>query len=311
MRQVSADDKLFFFERNFFTLDGLWMIETENITNWDTALKVDTDVWINLLKTIIQRIKQYLKIQTNTIEDLLKILTFRWSIEGWEYEILENNSVRIYKCPYKEIMSRNPERQDRIPMICGDMCIGFYHAVCKDFNPDINFEVKKSQGLGNNSCLFQASLESGKNIPYFKLRKPIVTVSDKLFYFEQNFFSLDGNWIIELENQVNWKTALKVDVLVWQRLYQIIFRRVKKYLKIETNTLKDLVDVLSFCWSCEGYDYQIENLKEREAVLKITSCPYKAAMDRIPERHDRIKAICLDMCVPFYEPALKDFNPNI
>ncbi len=311
MREVSADDKLFFFERNFFTLDGLWMIETENATNWDTALKIDTEVWVKLLKTIIRRIKQYLKIQTNTIEDLLKILTFRWSIEGWEYEIMENNSVQIKKCPYKEIMSRNPERQDRIPLICKDMCIGFYHDVCKDFNPDINFVVKKSQGLGNNSCLFQASLESGKKIPYFKLKKPTVSVADKLFYFERNFFTLDGFWIIELENGMHWETALKVDIVVWQRLYQIIFRRVKKYLKIQTNTLKDLVDVISFCWSCEGYSYEVKELKEKEAVLQIMVCPYKTAMDRNPERHDRIKAICVDMCVPFYEPALKDFNSKI
>jgi len=35
MREVNQDDKLFFFERSFITLDGLWMIETEEMTNWE------------------------------------------------------------------------------------------------------------------------------------------------------------------------------------------------------------------------------------------------------------------------------------
>ena len=50
MKKVSKKDKLFYFERNFFTLDGLWMLETENEVGWDTALKIDQAVWDKLLK---------------------------------------------------------------------------------------------------------------------------------------------------------------------------------------------------------------------------------------------------------------------
>ena len=87
MIELSKEDKLFFFERNFVTLDGLWMLETENEVGWDRALKVDVTVWIKLLKTIIRRFQRYLNIKTNTLRDLIKILMFRWSIEGWEFEI--------------------------------------------------------------------------------------------------------------------------------------------------------------------------------------------------------------------------------
>ncbi len=138
-----------------------------------------------------------------------------------------------------------------------------------------------------------------------------VSKDDKLFFFERSFFTLDGLWIIEVENETDWDTALKVDVIVWQRLYKIIFRRIKTYLNIQTNTIKDLIEILSFCWSCEGYKYEIIKNEVEEAILQITECPYKSAMDRNPERHERIKAICIDMCIPFYEPALKDFNPKI
>jgi len=33
MRELTTQDKLFFFEKHFFTLDGLWMIEAENIAD--------------------------------------------------------------------------------------------------------------------------------------------------------------------------------------------------------------------------------------------------------------------------------------
>ena len=73
MNELTVKDKLFFFEKHFFTLDGLWMIETENKIGWDKALKIDLDVWIKLLKVIFRRLSKYLHIQTNDIEDLIEM----------------------------------------------------------------------------------------------------------------------------------------------------------------------------------------------------------------------------------------------
>lgn len=164
MRKVSDADKLFYFEKNFFTLDGLWMIETEEETNWGTALKIDTAVWKRLLQIIIRRIKSYLKIETNTIEDLIEILTFRWTVEGWEYDIIKKErneaEIKIMKCPYKEIMDRNPERQDRIPLICKNMCIGFYEDVTERFNSKIALERTEFMGLGGSKCDFKFKMKT-------------------------------------------------------------------------------------------------------------------------------------------------------
>ncbi len=113
MKQVSNEDKLFYFERNFVTLDGLWMLEIEKEIGWDRALKIDVAVWTKLLKIIIRRIKNYLKIKTDTLQDLIEIITFRWSIEGWKYQIenISNSEViiNITECPYKSSMDRNPD----------------------------------------------------------------------------------------------------------------------------------------------------------------------------------------------------------
>jgi len=156
---VSKDDKLFYFEKHFFTLDGLWMIETEEVTDWETALKIDTKVWIGLLRIIVRRLKKYLKIETNTLKDLIEILTFRWSVENWDYEVKKNEEseaiIKINKCPYNSIMERNPERHDKIPLICKDMCIPFYEEIVKEFNPDIKLIRSQYMGLGDSTCDFK------------------------------------------------------------------------------------------------------------------------------------------------------------
>ena len=69
MREVTDADKLFYYERNFVTLDGLWMIEVEKEIGMEKALKIDVDVWIRLLRTIIRRIKRYLI--TNSVGKLI------------------------------------------------------------------------------------------------------------------------------------------------------------------------------------------------------------------------------------------------
>lgn len=163
MKKVSQEDKLFYFERNFFTLDGLWMIETEKEINWETALKIDLAVWKKLLKIIIRRIKKYLKIETNTITDLVEILTFRWSIEGWKYNTVKNEEkealIEIHGCPYKSTMDRNPDRHDKIPLICRNMCIPFYKEIVENFNSKISLERNEFMGLSNDLCDFHFKIE--------------------------------------------------------------------------------------------------------------------------------------------------------
>ncbi|MHA2392207.1 MAG: DUF6125 family protein [Promethearchaeota archaeon] len=158
MRKVSDADKLFYYERNFVTLDGLWMLETEKEAGWDTALKIDVIVWTRLFKIIIRRLKRYLNIETNTLNDLIEILTFRWSIEGWKYKVNKISDseviIEVTECPYKASMERNESRRDKIPLICKNMCFPFYKAAFEDFNSQIMFEREKAMGLGEDICTF-------------------------------------------------------------------------------------------------------------------------------------------------------------
>ncbi|MBY8981141.1 MAG: L-2-amino-thiazoline-4-carboxylic acid hydrolase [Candidatus Lokiarchaeota archaeon] len=319
MREVNQDDKLFFFERSFITLDGLWMIETEEMTNWEVALKIDVIVWKKLLKVIIRRLKKYLRLEKNDLTNLIKILTFRWSIEGWKYSIIQQDAgkvkILVNQCPYKSAMDRNPERREKQSLICKNMCIPFYKAITKDYNKNIDLERTRYMGLGDDYCDFtfsfdSKSLEEAESGDSFKeIIKP--NKADKLFYFEKNFRTLDGLWVIESENELGWDATLKLDIIVWQRLYKIVFRRVIKYLNIKENTLSDLIEILSFVWNCEGNIHEINQNGEKIATINIVECPYIEAMKRNPDRHNRIESICKEMCIPYLQPVIKEFNPKI
>jgi hypothetical protein len=319
MKDLTTKDKLFFFSKSFFTLDGLWMIETEEMTSWETALKLDVIVWKKLLNVVVRRIKKYLRLEKNDLTTLLDILTFRWSIEGWEYRVLQHEygkvKVLIDQCPYKAAMDRNPERTEKQALICKEMCIPFYESVVKDFNKDINLDRTAYMGLGDGFCDFCLSIEkkfletpeSGQ----FSVKTRKINNEDKLFYFEKNFRTLDGLWVIETEHELGWDFALKLDIIVWQKLYKIIFRRVKKYLNVKGNTLKDLVTILSFVWNCEGNIHDISQGGENQITISIIQCPYLDAMKRNPERLDRIESICTEMCVKYLQPVVNEFNPKI
>jgi hypothetical protein len=162
MKKVTDADKLFYFEKNFFTMDGVWMLETEKEVGWNTALEIDKAVWIRLMKIIFRRIKKYLNINSNKLSDLVEIITFRWSIENWKYTVNHISDseviIKINECPYKAIMDRNLDRQDRIPLICKNMCFPFYKAAFEEFNPKIKFEKNSSMGLGDDYCDFSFKL---------------------------------------------------------------------------------------------------------------------------------------------------------
>jgi transposase len=163
MKEISNPDKLYYFERNFVSLDGVWMLETENEVGWDRALKIDLRVWKRLLKIILRRVKKYLEIETNSLRDFIEIMTFRWSIEGWKYQIIKNDEeeaiINIIQCPYKFMMDRNEDRWDKIPLVCRDMCNPLYDSVTKHFNPKIKLIRNKFMGLGDNICSFHFEMK--------------------------------------------------------------------------------------------------------------------------------------------------------
>jgi hypothetical protein len=316
LRKINSSDKLFFFEKHFFTLDGLWMIETEEKIGWNDALQIDLDVWIDLLRIIMRRLKRYLNINDNSLASLIKILDFRWQVEGWKFEIAFQDEnickIKVSDCPYNSAMQRNPNRIERGPLICKNMCIPFYKSVVKEYNPDIKLNRFHYLGLGDDYCSFELEMD-GSNGGFGNLRQHKVKVSDKdkLFYFENNFKTLDGLWFNKIEENSSFELALKIDTNVWHKLYEIAFKRVHRYLHLQSNDLANLIKVISFIFSCEGLDFSITENNADEVSMRISGCPYIEVMTRIPLRRPYMERICKEMCISYINKAVKSYNSAI
>ena len=158
MKELNCEDRRFYYEKNFFTLDGLWIIETENETDFETALKIDLLVWRKLLKIIYKRIAKYIKADTSRVDHIIDIMAFRWTCENWEFDIPSSDEnegeIIIKKCPYREIMERNPDRKPLIPRICNEICKPIYKEAIHSLNPEVQVIREKFQGLSDPICDF-------------------------------------------------------------------------------------------------------------------------------------------------------------
>ena len=89
------------------------------------------------------------------------------------------------------------------------MCIPFYDQIVYSYNPLIKLHRDKYMGLGDNICSFNFSYQQeplkrySKDIDKFSIKN--LSVTDKLFYFEKNFRTLDGLWVIETEKELGIK----------------------------------------------------------------------------------------------------------
>ena len=61
-------------------------------------------------------------------------------------------------------MDRNPERQNRAPLICKEMCIPFYDGLVEDFNPEITVKRNNFMGLGDKHCDFHFKTDTKANL---------------------------------------------------------------------------------------------------------------------------------------------------
>ncbi len=152
-------DKLAYFQQNFFTLDGLWMVVLEERLGLDETVKIDLQVWERFFPVIYRRIARYLKIVTQTVEDFVKILAFRWTAEGWDFKVDEVTPkfarVTINKggCPYHSALVR-AKRPDKMPHICNNVCDRLYEIAATTFNPAIQVRRTKRQGISGDVCDF-------------------------------------------------------------------------------------------------------------------------------------------------------------
>ncbi|GAB4327392.1 MAG: hypothetical protein Kow0069_34280 [Promethearchaeota archaeon] len=162
-RDLTDEDKLFYFSRNFFTLDGLWMVVAEERLGLEKAVELDLEVWQRFFPIIYRRVARYLGVGGRQVDDFVHVLGFRWKAEGWNFKVNEcgpneaHVTVEAGGCPYLEILKR-AGRPDKFSLVCRRVCEPIYATAAHAFNPRIRVTRTKRQGLGDDVCDFHFEL---------------------------------------------------------------------------------------------------------------------------------------------------------
>ena len=145
-----------YFKKCFLAVDGLWFMMLEKTDSFDKALEVDGRVWEILPKIQARKIKELLKLETATEEDLISALKFKLDAEDFVSELLRKDSqinIIIKKCPWL-ILLKKSNREHLAERISDVICSVEYGVFAREFMEDMDFEVISRQCSGDKVCSF-------------------------------------------------------------------------------------------------------------------------------------------------------------
>ena len=145
-----------YFKKCFLAVDGLWFMMLEKTDSVDKALEVDRRVWEILPKIQARKIKELLKVETATEEDLISALRFKLDAEDFVSEIWKKDSqinVIIKKCPWFTLLKKS-NREHLAERLGVAICSVEYGIFAREFRKDVDFEVMSRQCSGDEVCSF-------------------------------------------------------------------------------------------------------------------------------------------------------------
>lgn len=139
-------------------IDGLWFLSVENHLDFDTALKIDLDVWKNYGIIILKRMGKMAGrplgkgelIDLPTVKFFLETLS---KIDGTEYasEFLDDSTLefKVHRCPWYENLKK-AGREKVVPCEMIDQTI-FGHWL-EAIDSGLSMEFTKSVPRGDDHC---------------------------------------------------------------------------------------------------------------------------------------------------------------
>jgi predicted ArsR family transcriptional regulator len=145
-----------YFKKCYIAVDGLWFMMLEKTDSFEKALEIDGRVWEILPKIQARKIKELLKLETATEEDLISALKFKLEAEDFVSELLRKNSqinITIKKCPWLALLKKS-DREHLAERISDVICSVEYGVFAGEFMEDMDFKVISRQCSGDKVCSF-------------------------------------------------------------------------------------------------------------------------------------------------------------
>jgi len=142
--------------RSFFAVDGLWFVNLEKRSSFETALKLDQAVWKSMAKIQARKCLEL----TGSEKDLRGLgdcLDLKFRSEGWEYDMSHARDaleVQVKSCPWLRILERSG-RGEMEPVIANAICKLEYTTWAEEFGGGIHFSHSAGSSLGTCSLTFR------------------------------------------------------------------------------------------------------------------------------------------------------------
>lgn len=162
LNKLTSEKEIEFLRGAYFGVDGVWFLVCEDEYDFDKALYLDGEVWKRFAKILAKRVKRLFDVEGDDAETVADTLALRWTMEKWEFEVLEYSAkrsvLRVTSCPWLEGLKKS-NREKFIPKICDPVCEIVYHSWAEAINPKIKVEKPKTRGKGDTHCDFIFTLK--------------------------------------------------------------------------------------------------------------------------------------------------------
>ena len=119
----------------------------------------------------------------------------------------------------------------------------------------------------------------------------------------------DGLWFTKVEEKHGFEHALELDIEVWTTFATLASRKILEIFNISSRDAEAIAKTVSVRWRAEGWVFQEVSTSEKEAVLRVTKCPWREAMVKAG-REKLVPRVCDEVCTKIYEAWATSINPR-
>ena len=144
-----------YFNRCYTAVDGLWFMKVEEKNGFNSALKIDEEVWKVMPKIQARMIKSMLDLNDDPNE-LLEALKIKLQLDGFKFTIKKNDfgfNIRIIECPWHKIMIKSG-RAKLSGIIGSTICKIEYPIWISEFGGKMQFKIKNQICNESKNCIF-------------------------------------------------------------------------------------------------------------------------------------------------------------
>jgi len=152
-----------YFQKCFFSVDGLWFLKLEEALGFEKALEIDLEVWKILPKIQARTIKKLLGLPDSLL-GLQIAIAFKCTAEGFKFSILPDGqhsfSLEIDECPWVRMIS-GAGRKHLLPAIADAICPIEHATFAREFDSTICFRLARKGCLEPHPCVLSFDYPEG------------------------------------------------------------------------------------------------------------------------------------------------------